>query len=47
MRDYDPKGHEDLYACTDLLYDFKRHGELYDRFDLFMNKRSKGHQRSP
>ena len=31
---YNPKGHDDHYVCTDLLYDFKCHGDLYGMFDL-------------
>ena len=31
---YGPKGHNDLYVCIDLFYDFKGHGELNGQFDL-------------
>ena len=49
---YDPKGHNDLYVCIDLLYDFrghdpKGHGDLCGRFDLVNDpKRSQSHYRS-
>ena len=31
---YDPEVQNNIYVCTDLLYDFKGHSELYGRFDL-------------
>ena len=34
---YDPEGQNDIYFCTDLLYDFKGHGERYIRFDLSLS----------
>ena len=46
---YDPKGHNDLYVCIDLLYDFKGHdpkvhGDLCGQFDLVNDpKMSQGH----
>ena len=33
LADYS-KCHVDLHVCTDLLYDFEGHGDLYGRFDL-------------